>query len=1716
MGRLTFHKIPLPWFAAVFLALLAVAPYAFAYPEPILDGVLDQVYLDYGTKTRYMDAQLNEVTGQANVPSATMYTLEAGQYLYIYYIQDPYNQNDSTYGVNSMHWGTRNSGIRNFASIRATDNGEFIFTDAAGNVVAHFLADMIHQDGTNTISGYSGMGFDGGDGAWLAGPVANQTKVEIVSTMHYNLNLTGYCAGRDCDLFGWDVSSDSPPVDEYFNPTDPNYADWVYYSGWEIRIDKSIFGATGFGWATGDHHNSPSKMCSIGADCATYLSLGSASIGDRVWYDTDGDGVQDTGEPGISGVTVNLVDPRDGRTIDSVVTGVNGTYVFEQLSNAYYIVQVDETTLPAGFASTTANGSPPNFSVSYVNDVCGADCIVRDGATYTNAYYIDLDAGQFYQGADFGFKPSGAAIGDYVWCDANDNGLQEPGEPGLGGVTVELLDMSTGSPVVSATMTTDPSGRYLFTGVSEGGYKVRVADVNFLAGGPLEGYTLTAGLQSSDNPTTNLEVSADQQLLTVDFGFYKDLGTIGQIVWFDEDNDGIKDPSESGAENVTLDLYKDLDGDGELDPTDTFIAQAVTDFQGLYQFSGVDYGDAAGADYLVTVSDIFNVVGTYALTTYDAGLGRYNDPYPVHLDPSNQDVATANFGYNKAGSIGNMVWVDADQDGVRDAGERGVNGVTISLWAPNKKGVYKVVDTTTTDAAGAYLFSHLGAGDYQVTITVPAGYFMSQDGTGSDWTPSPQGPITLVGRESYLSADFALWQPTYSLGDRVWFDYDEDGVQDATEEGAEGVTVALYLDEDGDGVIDPLEMAVASDTTDYTGNYLFPNLTNGDYIVKVTDTYGMLTGSTLTTGNEPYAHTVAGADHLAADFGYKQPQPTAAVLGSFSAVAEGSGARVSWSTSTQAGTVGFVLVRVEPGGEQTPVGGFLPALAASRVGGRYTATDPGAVPGCEYRLFEVTAHGRYLPLGRTPLSGAPRAGPRAMSLAAASADSSSFVRQAPAAARTAAVPRPMFLVSADRALVLVDDTGMQTLSAADVASALGVSQDRAEDIIVSGNLSLKEDGEPVAYRPAEDGSFLTFFGQRPDSVYEPAGVMQMSMGAGLTMVLASDADAEENTPAVHVEADCFVGSVFAPAPAAAARPQSFVDTAHAEQDVVEIGYLFSDPEADFWAWDTLYAGFDGFDAAQHSVASPGLSPCAGPARLTLSLVGGSDTDADIDHRVSVTVNGHAAGTVDFSGTGPHTATFSLDPAWLNSGGNTVSIKALLPPGAPYSVVYVDGLSLSYDRELSASDGYLFIPSAPDSAVTVTGFSSAGITVFDLSDPRRPVVVDSATVEEQDDGSFSVSFTPRTPGAAHAAVETRAGLSPRLEPDTPSDLKNPANGAEYVVIAPRSLAAGAAELAALREGRGLSAEVVFLQDVRDEFGHGKNHPRAVREFLEYAAANWATPPKYAVLVGKGTLDYKDAGGFSDNLFPPLLTATPDGLFAADMLFAPQDPHGGLAMCIGRLPVTSPEELSALVDKIRRYEAAGGFGEMVLAAGAPDDSGDFPADSDGLASLVPAAYPKRKVYLSQADIATVRTELAQAMAAGAPLVTWMGHGGFDRLDQQGLLTTEDAPAIDNAPAASVLFAMTCAAGQSLPGYRSLSEALVTASGGAVAVWSPSGMGIHADAALLCEQAFRLLFADGKRVLGEVITGAQNAFRRQRGATYTSRIYNLFGDPALSMPW
>ncbi|MBI5640292.1 MAG: DUF11 domain-containing protein [Nitrospirae bacterium] len=1472
-------------------------------------------------------------------------------------------------------------------------------------------------------------------------------------------------------------------------------------------------------------------------------SAESAEVGDRVWFDLDGDGVLDVGEPGLSNVEVTLKD-QFGTPIATTLTDGTGHFLFTGIEpgNGYYL-EVTAATLPAGLQQSAPAGHSDNRSDPF-----------------------NLIAGESDMAEDIGYRsaPGSAVIGDLVWSDHNSNGIRDAGEPGLGGVNLQLCQdtnlngiLDLGEACASSTSTA-ADGRYLFTGVAATGTERYCVYIDESQAG-LTGY---ARITPSSNAPCTPALSAGSAALYVDFGYKGTTYTITDRIWFDADMDGLEDAGESGIAGVTVDL---------LDASLNVIASVTSDANGYFTFSGVAGG---GSDYTVRITDTNTILTDYFGTTAAAVAGS---KAISNLTGNIDNTPTPSFGYGLQGTVGDTVFNDINGSGTQDAGEPGSSGVVVKLYSDANgngsiDGADSVVATITSDASGIYLFTGLADGTYIVSIESPPAGFVY---TGSDSDPVAAGqqqPATITAGGNSLNRDFGYQAsiPRTASG-TIWTDADSDGVIDAGETLIAGVTIDLLRN----GVV----IATTSSAAD--GTYSFSGLQSGNgYSVRITDNNSVLSGydtvfekteGTTSPFNGEESVDLSGGDQLDVKFGYRKPRPTAVVLSYFGASDHDGRVSVEWSTASENDTAGFYLFRFDDStGKYLRLNnGLLPGILTAPQGGLYSLIDTGASPGRSYKylLMEVEGKGTeqlYGPftvhigngnaLENEGESDTKPSGNRVNSFSSApeypqgnpfdagvlkyyDKDGTLIVTSRKAAfdehimavtgtdkyaaytrrARENSIPRAassekasmqqvaagsqQALVPGEMIKIPVSRDGLYFLDAAQISALMGINISTVKQMIRGNTLAMSSQGRSVAYLPSLDSSGLFFYGKGIDSIYTRENMYWLSQGAGRQISYASETG---------------------PAPVGSA---TFTSSVHAEEDKIIVPSVFQDPEADYWMWEYVISNDPANGSRIFPVITDGRADIASTATLTLNLQGFTNTGTANEHHAEVSINGtpvSPAGNGTWTGATPKSIVFEFDQLLLRNGNNDITVTGMLDAGVPYSIFYVDSIDISYQRLHQAADNLLFFNAAAGSStVTVSGFSNPDIMLLDITDPYSPALQSAVTIDGEA-GNYSISFNPASTlnNSSYLAITSdKVIAATNALPVRFVHLLFNRNMADYLVIAPAGLVDAVQPLARYRYRQGLETKVVNLDDIMNEFNFGISSPRAIKDFLLYAYKYWAKPPKYVVLTGEGTYDYKNNLGKSDNMMPPLMAVTPSGLFPGDNLFGKRSGDHGPRIAIGRLPVLSSEELQNVISKIIAVEGRTGNRSILLSDNA-DSGGNFPEDSNAVKNIFGATpywgNAVSKIYLSEYSLAAARQMLFDEFRKGAAFLNYLGHGGVDRLATEGLLTASDVALMTSANKLPIVTLMTCSTGQfAVPGFDSLGETLLLKKdGGAAAVWSPSGLPLNSLSRLLAEEFYQAaLYGKGPR-LGDAILKTIDKFVGSGQPEYVTDIYNLLGDPALKL--
>ncbi|MBH4788319.1 carboxypeptidase regulatory-like domain-containing protein, partial [Staphylococcus aureus] len=523
-------------------------------------------------------------------------------------------------------------------------------------------------------------------------------------------------------------------------------------------------------------------------------------IGNYVWEDTNKNGVQELGEKGVGNVTVTVFDNNTNTKVGEAVTKEDGSYLIPNLPNGDY--RVEFSNLPQGYEVTPSkqgnNEELDSNGVSSVITVNGKDNLSADLGIYKPKYNL----------------------GDYVWEDTNRNGIQDQDEKGISGVTVTLKDENGN---VLKTVTTDADGKYKFTDLDNGNYKVEFTTP--------EGYTPTTVTSGSDiekdsNGLTTTGVINGADNMTLDSGFYKTPKyNLGNYVWEDTNKDGKQDSTEKGISGVTVTLKNE---NGEV------LQTTKTDKDGKYQFTGLENGT-----YKVEFETPSGYTPTQVGSGTDEGIDSNGTSTTGVIKDKDNDTIDSGF-YKPTYNLGDYVWEDTNKNGVQDKDEKGISGVTVTLKDENDK----VLKTVTTDENGKYQFTDLNNGTYKVEFETPSGYTPTSVTTGNDTEKDSNGLTTtgVIKDADNMTLDSGFYKtPKYSLGDYVWYDSNKDGKQDSTEKGIKDVKVTL-LNEKGE--------VIGTTKTDENGKYRFDNLDSGKYKVIFEKPAGLTQTGTNTTEDD--------------------------------------------------------------------------------------------------------------------------------------------------------------------------------------------------------------------------------------------------------------------------------------------------------------------------------------------------------------------------------------------------------------------------------------------------------------------------------------------------------------------------------------------------------------------------------------------------------------------------------------------------------------------------------------------------------------------------------------------------------------------------------------------------------------------------------------------------------------------------------------------------
>ncbi len=505
-----------------------------------------------------------------------------------------------------------------------------------------------------------------------------------------------------------------------------------------------------------------------------------------------------------------------------------------------------------------------------------------------------------------------------------------------------------------------------------------------------------------------------------------------------------------------------------------------------------------------------------------------------------------------------------------------------------------------------------------------------------------------------------------------------------------------------------------------------------------------------------------------------------------------------------------------------------------------------------------------------------------------------------------------------------------------------------------------------------------------------------------------------------------------------------------------------------------------------------------------------------DHTVEVKVNGNAVGQLEYFGQFLGEATFSVPTSLLNEGENVVT---LTPLGGNSDISLVNAIRLTYQHTYTADNNYLRLLANSQQPFTIWGFTNDAIEVFDVTNNASVQKLSGQLVnrKSEKDGSIEFGISLVVPGSGPkelmAMTQNRFSRVAQLSLDSPSDLRNTSQGADFVIIANKDFFSSAEVLQELRKSQGLSTSIVNIEDIYDEFSFGQKNPQAVKDFLYYANTNWQRPVKYVLFFGDSSFDPKNYLGRGD--FDLVPTKLVDSLFlesATDDWFADFNEDSISDIAVGRLPACNQAEADTMVGKILAYEKAAPSKEVLMVSDI-NDVYDFEGENQDLVSLLPPESNVTFVKRSQMSDSQARTAIMENFNRGPRIVNYAGHGSVN-LWRGNLFSNTDAMNLHNMEGLPMVITMNCLNGYFQdPVMQGLSESLLKApQGGAVAAWGSSALTFASAQAPVNQEFYRLVFMNP----GSGITIGEAAMRAKAMTDDVDvrSSWILFGDPTMRL--
>ncbi len=500
------------------------------------------------------------------------------------------------------------------------------------------------------------------------------------------------------------------------------------------------------------------------------------------------------------------------------------------------------------------------------------------------------------------------------------------------------------------------------------------------------------------------------------------------------------------------------------------------------------------------------------------------------------------------------------------------------------------------------------------------------------------------------------------------------------------------------------------------------------------------------------------------------------------------------------------------------------------------------------------------------------------------------------------------------------------------------------------------------------------------------------------------------------------------------------------------------------------------------------------------------TPTNVEHpaqRFSATINDHVVEPLAVEGQGRQVIEFQLDQADLDTK-NKFSIQTLVFPNDLPTKIYLDWIETEYSLPIRLENKMQSFKVRDDHSLISTNSSSGSLVTLDKNNQIRDVY--SMRTAEQ----FIMAQPPNT---TFTWIPDDQFLSvPSIQSIANEKLKFPSLPVNYLIIAPDHFHQALSPLLDLRQKQGLTTMIVSPQQIYDSNHAGMPSVDAIKAFVRSIYEHDPENLKYLLLVGDYSyeiVDYQKSIEFVPSFF---ITTDPSGQTISDYPFADLNADFLAELSVGRIPASTPEQVTAWVEKVILYERSiSAEWNNIIAISDPSDSNFLDSAQDFL-------LPFKNEYQTQFVNAPGPDDIEEIFASHYSLVAYFGHGSIDLWGRDKMLSIPMLSRLPESAAPPVLISFSCLNGYFIhPGKTSLAEGLMFyPGGGVIGIFAPTGQTLMEDHGKLLQfLQIKLQSKDHSRMGNLLFPQEGEKFSENYSVTDIQKTFIFFGDPAMLIP-